>query len=106
MRTLRSLFIWGGVILLFQIAFAWVMYEAEYADIISVRRYQSLEDVAHNKTTIATNRCLLAAGANYLDNWNRICKAYGLGEGCGLPKADYARLTDGLKNDNESCQQG
>ncbi len=104
MRTLRSLFIWGGIILILQVAFAWLMYQVEYANIISVRKYQLAEDQTHNKTTIALERCMAKAVLNHSDNWDRICKAYGLEEGCGLPKNGYALLNDGLDKDNALCR--
>ncbi len=91
--------------LLAQAGIFWLAYEGEYADIISVRNYQQIDDIAHNRSTIATNRCLLKAGSNYLDNWNRLCSAYGLGEGCGLPKEKYDLLSAGLNKDNTVCRQ-
>lgn len=101
---MKKLLLWGGAILLLQIAFAVVMYEAEYADIISVRHYQSIEDQTHNKTTIALERCEAQAVLNHSDNWDSMCKAYGLEEGCGLPKDGYARLAEGLNKDTEMCK--
>lgn len=103
-KTVAKIAAASSLAILAQVAAAYMIHKNEYADIISVREYQSIEDVVHNRTTIATNRCLIRSAENYLDNWNRFCSYYGLAEGCGLPKEKYDLLYEGLNKDNAMCR--
>ncbi len=104
-KTAQQAWIAGAIALFINLGVGYILYTAEYANILSTKQYQRADDIEHNRVTTALERCLAKAVINHADNWDRICKdGYGLGEGCGLPQDEFDRLAAGLSKDNATCR--
>lgn len=102
---MKNVVVVGLLLLLAHIAFAWLMYEVEYSNILSVKEYQPLVDNNHDRTTRALEICYNQSVTNHINNWDRICtQGYNLPVGCSLPGDVLAMLDDGIKKDNAACE--